>query len=609
MSQIPTHHSEKKIYLINGRCGGNKTGYITAQIDQMLEGNPEQCIIYAAPTKKVLAEIYSKRLKTSSKEMVVSSDQPNATGPSTLSRVTGLLHDNFQGCLLITHMTLFRLEAELLRNKLVIIDESPEHVVQFENHTSSISEDGTTNSSNINKLLSFSDKIETKKENVSKLVISENYRHEAIKHIEKTIKRIQHLKQEQETSEEINNEEKIGFLNKALNLFNAAFTGSVFLTNDSTQLMLRSINYYPIISVIHNAKTLWIASADFEYNLLHYILTRLHNYPVERIEDTDIPIQHEKSKVTIYPVMNIDVEWSRTLYEKDQTKLNIPTPDTPEYQGKKTVFDECFNFATHLVKCEMYESAEHGEYRDGIPNNLLFVNIHKKTNISMDKFVHISTVSHGLNEYLDSHHAVWLAATVPTPDEIYALDWFGIENELDCDELKQALRHTRIYAQIYQGLARTSLRNDNDSDPSNVFIVPDKKSADELLKWIPKAKIDDSYSYSLKQIEDKKAKLEEEFGFAYTVFSELKKAKHGQKNDIYKKYNLTPKKAQRLKERHRDALIEYNIYIESNDDKINTMHKIDKIRESGKTIKEACQMIGMSESTYKRTKREYEMNS
>ncbi len=197
MSQIPTHHSERKIYLINGRCGGNKTGYITAQIDQMLEDNPEQCIIYAAPTKKVLAEVYSKRLKTSSKEMVVSSDLPNGTGPSTRGRVTGLLYDGFQGCLLITHITLFRLPPELLRNKLVIIDESPESVVQFENYTASLNDDETLKSSHIGKLLSISNQIKAKKDNVKKLVVEDDNILVADEHINKSIKRIRHLKHEQ----------------------------------------------------------------------------------------------------------------------------------------------------------------------------------------------------------------------------------------------------------------------------------------------------------------------------------------------------------------------------------------------------------------------------
>ncbi len=394
-----------------------------------------------------------------------------------------------------------------------------------------------------------------------------------------------------------------------VNIYIAAIVGDVFLTKDTEQLMLRSIDYSQILGVIENARTLWIASADFEYNLLHYILTKLHKYPVERIENTGVPIQHEKTAVTIYPIMNIDVEWSRTLYEKDQTKLNIPTPDTPEYQGKKTIFDECFDFATHLIECEMYELAEHGGYEDEIPDNLLFVNLHKRLETPKNKFVYISTVSHGLNEYLDSHNALWVAATVPTPHETYALDWFGHENELDCNELKQALKHTRIYAQIYQGLARTSLRNDSDSDPCNVFVVPDKKSAKELLKWIPKAKIDDTYSYSLKQVEEKKVKLEEEFGFAYAVFSELKNAEHGNKGKIYKNFGITPKEAQRLKDKHRNALIEYGVYLENSDNKIDKMHDINKARDSGMTIKEACEMIGMSESTYKRTKKEYEKNS
>ena len=52
----------KRIHLINGRCGGNKTGYIVAQIESALSENPDQCIIYAAPTKLVLNEVYSNRL-------------------------------------------------------------------------------------------------------------------------------------------------------------------------------------------------------------------------------------------------------------------------------------------------------------------------------------------------------------------------------------------------------------------------------------------------------------------------------------------------------------------------------------------------------------------
>ncbi|WP_219628286.1 hypothetical protein, partial [Vibrio parahaemolyticus] len=73
-------------------------------------------------------EVSINRLHTNRKTVIVSSDNPDEKQPSTLSRVSELLTNGYHGCLLITHTTLFRIRPELLRNKLVIIDESPEGV-------------------------------------------------------------------------------------------------------------------------------------------------------------------------------------------------------------------------------------------------------------------------------------------------------------------------------------------------------------------------------------------------------------------------------------------------------------------------------------------------
>ncbi|HCE1607494.1 TPA: hypothetical protein NJY97_003664 [Vibrio parahaemolyticus] len=610
MTEIPTHYAERKIHLINGRCGGNKTGYITERIDQLLAEEPEQCIVYAAPTKKVLSEVSINRLHTNRKTVIASSDNPDEKQPSTLSRVSELLTNGYHGCLLITHTTLFRIRPELLRNKLVIIDESPEGVVKFEHFETSIINEHKTNSNNINELLSLSKTIETHKNNIVKVKVEPKYHHYIKKQIDALIRNIQNLKNESlkddDEIKKVEINEKIEFINKIINIFKSALYehGYLYKTEISGKLILRSLCYQSIIDIMENARSIWIASADFEYNLLHFILTRLHKYPVSVISDTGIPLKHEKSEVLIYPVMGKDIEWSRSLYERDQTELNIFINPERSNQHQRSIFEECFDFSTHLIKCEIYDLADKGLYGKETPKNLLFVNINKKSETSRDSFIHISTVSHGINEYVDSHNAAWLAATVPTPDEFYSLNWFGIENELDCEELKQALKHTRIYSQIYQGIARTSLRHDK-NDMKNIFVVPDYKSAIELLKWIPKAKIDTSYCYSLRKLEEERDNIEEEKWLAITIFSHLKKVKHGKKASVYKSYNLDAKQIQRLKEKHIDILTLYDLLPLKSDD-VDILEKIKNLKKEGITTKEACNVVGISESTYKRRKRKAE---
>ncbi|TOQ32788.1 hypothetical protein CGG96_25595, partial [Vibrio parahaemolyticus] len=55
-----------------------------------------------------------------------------------------------------------------------------------------------------------------------------------------------------------------------INIFKSALYehGYLYKTEISGKLILRSLCYQSIIDIMENARSIWIASADFEYNLL-----------------------------------------------------------------------------------------------------------------------------------------------------------------------------------------------------------------------------------------------------------------------------------------------------------------------------------------------------
>lgn len=589
----------KSIHLINGRCGGNKTGYIVAQIESALSENPDQCIIYAAPTKLVLNEVYSNRLlnlEASSKQLIVSDDSINESVTSTITKV---LSEGYCGCLLITHSALFNLDATLLAGKWVIIDESPEQTVRFTtieffdnepphelqrfNELSVVCD--ANSSEHYNRITPSST------ENVQLLFDEGNRLRSKSYNLTKKGQKVRAQK-----------------LVDIAGLYFAAASehGYIYLSSKAddelTKLMYRSIETGDMVRVVNHASKVWLASADFEGGLLHFLLTNYHGLSIESIENTGIPLEHDKTNVTILPLLGGDKQWSKTFAESNRAVLEgFDFFDISNYSCDKTVFTELFEFGSYCIQAEIFENKEQQN------KSLMFVNVAKQSECEHDDFVQVSTQSHGQNSYQMHNHAIWMASLLPTPNQINALEYFCRQVNIDPQAAKECLRHTRQYAPMYQGLARTSLRVEASTDP-NLFVVPDIASAEALLKWIPNAIIDTKYLFTLKELTENKqefdAKRAERISLAIAIFEALLNVKHGGKAKVYRRFGVDSKQVSRYKDEFHDDLLAAGLLPEVIDEQ-RAREVYHLIQQGGLKLNKACKKIGVDRNKYLRDVEKY----
>ncbi|VEF25750.1 Uncharacterised protein [Shewanella baltica] len=592
----------KRIHLINGRCGGNKTGYIVAQIESALSENPDQCIIYAAPTKLVLNEVYSNRLlnlEAPSKQLIVSDDSINESVTSTITKV---LSEGYCGCLLITHSALFNLDATLLAGKWVIIDESPEQTVRFTSIEFFDNEpphelqrfNELTVVCDANTSEHYSRIIPSSTENVQLLFDEGNRLRSKSYNLTKMGKKVR--------------AQKLVDI-KGLYFAAASEHGYIYLSSEAddepTKLIYRSIETGDMVRVVNHASKVWLASADFEGGLLHFLLTNYHGLSIESIENTSIPLEHDKTNVTILPLLGGDRLWSNNFAVSNRATLEgFDFSYISKYSCDKTVFAELFEFGIYCIQAEIYENKEQQT------QSLMFVNVAKQNECEHDDFVQVSTQSHGQNSYQMHNHAIWMASLLPTPNQINALEYFCRQVNIDPQAAKECLRHTRQYAPMYQGLARTSLRVESSTEP-NLFVVPDSASAEALLKWIPNATVDTNYLFKSSKLKEKQqefdAKKEERRTLAFRIFEALLGVKHGGKAEVYGWFDVDTKQVSRLKGEFFDELLEANLLPEVLDEqRVREVQRL--MQDEGMTMNKACKTVGIDRNKYLRDKAKYSIS-
>ena len=592
----------KRIHLINGRCGGNKTGYIVAQIESALSENPDQCIIYAAPTKLVLNEVYSNRLlnlEASSKQLIVSDDSINESVTSTITKV---LSEGYCGCLLITHSALFNLDATLLAGKWVIIDESPEQTVRF-------------------TAIEFFDNEpphELQRFNELTVVCDANTSEHYSRIIPNSTENVQLLFDEgNRLRSKSYNLTKKGQKVRAQKLVDiaglyfaaASEHGYIYLSSKAddelTKLIYRSIETGDMVRVVNHASKVWLASADFEGGLLHFLLTNYHGLSIVPIEDTGIPLEHDKTNVTILPLLGGDKQWSKTFAESNRAALEgFDFSEDPSYSCDKTIFTELFEFGIYCIQAEIYENNEQQT------KSLMFVNVAKQSECEHEDFIQVSTQSHGQNSYQIQNHAIWMAALLPSPNETYALKWFCREVNIDHEAAKTCLKHTRQYAPMYQGLARTSLRVEASTDP-NLFVVPDTASAQALLKWIPNATVDTNYLFTLGELKEKKQEFDvkkaKRRSLIFSICEALLTVAHGKRAEVYRWFGVDSKQISRLKTEFYDDLLTANLHPDVIDEqRAREVHCL--MQQEGITLNKACNKVGIDRNKYLRDKAKYSIS-
>ena len=92
----------------------------------------------------------------------------------------------------------------------------------------------------------------------------------------------------------------------------------------------------------------------------------------------------------------------------------------------------------------------------------------------------ISSVSHGMNNHVNTHNVAFMAALNPSPAHQRFLQSIGMTDE--------KIKNAKVHQNIYQAVMRTSIRNP-DSTSDKTIIVPDLGSALYMQMKIPGAEI------------------------------------------------------------------------------------------------------------------------
>lgn len=252
-----------------------------------------------------------------------------------------------------------------------------------------------------------------------------------------------------------------------------------------------------------------VLSAQLEFTLFGFIAKFIAGLTIEELTITDQLTLEKKHKhrARIYPLIH-EGNWSTYLKRKIASEAIVDNNHAIE--PGDTVLD-------HMQK--VIEGAMGGHHF------LLFKNnkddLHPclvKPNVQP-----LSISVHGLNSYSLIHHAAYLGAANPDPNEKSILQMLAKDHGLDPNTILDYVVTERNYESAYQAISRTSVR-DNKTIPDfeHIFIVPDSKHANYIEQWFHTGCATIDYSLACKRIPTprKRKKSDDELNMMIRILTE-----------------------------------------------------------------------------------------
>lgn len=518
-----------QVWHIKSRCGGGKSRHTVQQMYSYIAKNPDETVVFASNTNKLTRQNHEEFTTTNNVATnpvnscrIDIDTTPNST--TVRAALNKVLDEGLQGVIFVSHEILGTIDAKKLRNVKLIIDEVPSSLVKhFEVHYEFRDQGSTWEQDIITVPCPHS--------NYQKVMINPNASRAEVQ------RRIDNSRQGFDNSI---TKEVVMLLEFLLEGHEVMYTRK-YRSDGKFLSIYQAIRWQKLEEVINNAKSVAILSAQLRDTLVGFVLEKIMKKTIEEIPIIDgltLETLH-KHRVRIFPIIERD-RWSSYLKKK-------PTNEALSYQGKPVKSPQSVSLYAQEIAASILQGKA----------SLLFLNNKEEqhellSNACIEK---ISISSHGRNDLTGFDHAVYLASNRPNRNEENSLKLFAEDHGYSGDDIMKALLIGRCYETAYQGVARTSIRENHvDLDKEHIFIVPDEEYAEYLKSWFDGgAQIDLTYLHTLQPTSASQEKEKSTLNLVRQIRSDYL-SKKGKLKELLVQYSLKEKTYKRYVAKFRNEL-------------------------------------------------------
>ena len=522
-----------EIQHIISRCGGGKSVHTVIELHKHLAKDKNiPLVLFASKTNELTSQNYDRfnnEIRSNNSHVKSLRIDSTIKEGSVSDNLQMVLKDRFSGVVFISHAALSILNADLLNDIDIFLDEVPQELVRCLFVRNEAKDSGnvweryitTTPSSHMHyqqvRLMPLVDVNEVERYASNILTGSDN---SATRDVA----------------------ELLMFLLKDYEVLYSTVTTKENRTFD----LYQTVHWLKLQLIIENCKSLTILAAQLDKTLLGYVAKHKLKVNIEKYNITqNVQLEEKhKHKVRIIPFLK-QGRWSGELKKAIAKDALLEQGNPIPFKG--SVSDCMQYFISQIMKGSEYVFT--CNRRDNITSALEATNYHQTT-----------VAVHGMNHLREVHHAAYMASTRPTPFEIKALRMFAIDNAMDADDLVVATVTERCYEAAYQCIARTSIRCDSTQDLEHILIVPDMEYARYISSWFEDGNVNIDTSQSLTTVNS--GALKQAYNNRRTVITNLlsqKRTKGTKVADLLVQYNISLSSYKRYRKEHTEHLKEVGL--------------------------------------------------
>lgn len=463
-----------EILHVGSRCGGGKSINTIEQLHIHLKKTQpsEETVVFASVTNDLTRQNHE--------EFEVVSSGSSSTGIASI-RIDSLenqgkvvkefseaLSTGYQGVIFISHMTLSLVDAGLLQGIRLIVDEIPKDLVNLLSIRREAKDHGDKWEGYLNTQAS-------PHAGYKSVIIDPSADKNEI------LRLIDNIRSEKDNTKTRKVAELLEFLLADYEVMYTTITNS----KNRTYRLYQAVHWQKLYQITRNVDSFAILSAQLKSSLFGFIAQSFLGLTITDADITPgftLEAKHEK-KVRIIPFLK-EGTWSTTLKSKPANEVLHHEDDAVTSTSSVITYaqefaDNLMGNRNFLVTLNKKDPLIHGLKRDGVV----------RTRIAM----------HGMNNFRNYDHAVYLASNRPSPFEIKPLQMFASDHGLSREDIVEAVVTERCHETAYQCIARTSIREtSNKPNRVHVLIVPDMGHANYIASWFDSgyATIDTQFSYS-----------------------------------------------------------------------------------------------------------------
>jgi hypothetical protein len=523
----------KSIIHISSRCGGGKSYHTITELHNHIlktkkDSKKPGFFLLASKTNKLTKQNYDKfheECQQSKSSITYKFIDSTTTASNVMAEISDYMRCNKDGVLFVSHSAVSRIQPILLKDTTLIFDEVPDNLVKGVRLFHEARDQGQTwekfisyqtqcnsqvlkvtlnQSTDPNEVIRYINNIQTKKDNVT---------------TENVAEMLQFL---------LDDHEDMYFMSKK--------------KKEVTTNYYMGIDWKILDELRTYTSSIVILSAELKKTLLGFVAQKIAGLDIQEQSITSTITLHalHNKKAIIYPILK-DKTWSTFIKGKlaadvliDQS-LNILQADTVLDHALRKIATQMSGLDYLLILNKKDRSKD----------------VYEKDNIKI-----ISSSSHGSNNYIEYHHAAYLASKRPDPIEIISFNLFASKHNLIQSELIDSVITERCHESAYQCLARTSIRDANYSlEGPHLFFVPDMEYAEYVASWFEQgyATIDTSQSCTVQDTKSKQTKTKKDIGLLTFILTTNRSIKTPI-NVLLKQVKISTATYNRLRAKHKASM-------------------------------------------------------